>query len=527
MLTTPNPDARRWLRIWRGYWDVAWFAKTFLPDYFRFEYSRMHLELLDLLQYGACHRGRHLVVAAPRGNAKTTVMLLLQCIHAICYGYERYIVIVGQKQSESADKVAMLLDELRQNPHLKAVFGNLAPGLHMGGRLSFTTANGVKVKAISRGQSIRGQQQGGNRPTLMILDDVETLEEVQNPELREATWTWLNRDILPAGQVDGSTNITVIGTCLHDDALLPRLLNQPGWVTRRYRSIESYATQDELWAQWQLLLTDLEDPERETTADRFFYEHHEAMLDGTAVLWPEVEPYDVLMRQRVALGTAAFNAEKQNEPFDPEACIFNMADAHRFHWDGPEQRLTNLARHQSITLSQLHTIYAFWDPTTGEAVNGDYGAIVVAGKDANGYHYVLDAWLGQQTIDAQMAACETLYQQWQYSRLYVESNGFQVMLWNMMKDRLESCQDGPRVYKASSTQNKNMRIAQLQPLVASGQVIFRDDLDHRLIEQLSYFPSATYDDGPDALAGVISKLYSRLDPTLPRERPRRRRANRR
>ena len=46
------------------------------------------------------------------------------------------------------------------------------------------------------------------------------------------------------------------------------------------------------------------------------------MLDGTDVLWPEVEDYYYLMKMRVSDGPAFFDSEKQNEPVNPEDCLF-------------------------------------------------------------------------------------------------------------------------------------------------------------------------------------------------------------
>ena len=55
------------------------------------------------------------------------------------------------------------------------------------------------------------------------------------------------------------------------------------------------------------------------------------MLEGTRVLWPELEDYHALMVMREREGKASFQSEKQNEPIDPEQCVF---DENTFHyWD--------------------------------------------------------------------------------------------------------------------------------------------------------------------------------------------------
>ena len=46
------------------------------------------------------------------------------------------------------------------------------------------------------------------------------------------------------------------------------------------------------------------------------------MLEGTQVLWEEKNSYYALMVSRVTDGEAAFNSELQNEPINPDDCIF-------------------------------------------------------------------------------------------------------------------------------------------------------------------------------------------------------------
>lgn len=47
------------------------------------------------------------------------------------------------------------------------------------------------------------------------------------------------------------------------------------------------------------------------------------MLAGTEVLWEEKLSYYDLMVMKVTEGEASFNSEEQNEPINPEDCVFN------------------------------------------------------------------------------------------------------------------------------------------------------------------------------------------------------------
>src|SRR5690606_17410783 len=116
------------------------------------------------------------------------------------------------------------------------------------------------------GQSIRGKKYGANRPSLIILDDVESQSQAQSPEQRAKLKDWLLKDVIPAGQTDGSSNIIMIGTCLHTESLLSELLVMPGWEAQKYQAVLNDSSQQDLWKTWRSLFTDLSDPNREETA---------------------------------------------------------------------------------------------------------------------------------------------------------------------------------------------------------------------------------------------------------------------
>ena len=74
---------------------------------------------------------------------------------------------------------------------------------------------------------------------------------------------------------------------------------------------------------------------------RAFYEANSLEMDrGAVVLWPAWESLFALMTMRWTMGDYAFRAEKQNEPMDPDLCVFAAQSIH--YWDDEhtdEQRL--------------------------------------------------------------------------------------------------------------------------------------------------------------------------------------------
>lgn len=473
-------------------------------------------------------RGRREAIAAPRGNTKTTFKLKMKTIHAIVYGYESYILILGHAAPDATEKVTQISEELEGNARLIQVYGALAPvrGQGQWGKKAFTTQNGVRVLGRSKGQAIRGTSHGADRPTLIICDDVESPDEVLSPEQRLKTRNWFYKDVSKCGQVNGSTNITVIGTCLHPDSLLSELLRSPGYEASKYQAIISYATRQDLWEHWQSLYTNLSNPNRHTDAKAFYQANEVAMLEGTEVLWPQGEPYEYLMRLRVDEGVASFQSEKQNDPFDPERQLFDLSRINRFRVqfeDGRFQSIHWLDGSNKIVLRDRLKVVAFHDPAMGKKAGKtsepDFAAIVVVAKDPDGYLYCLDAYIKRDPLSQQIENAYQLHAKWGFEMLYFEDNGFQSQIKGLYKEQNNlRPEEFIRVKGKTNTDNKHKRISTLEPNITYGWLLFAESLNPQLLDQLRQFPTG-YDDGPDALQGAVSKLQHRNDKIRNQEGP--------
>lgn len=518
-----NPKALDWLAYQRGYFDLAFFARYFFNHHCRFPFSAMHLDFCRSEAHPET-RGRREAIAAPRANAKTTFKLLIKAIHAIVYQYESFILVIGHSAPEAEEKVQSILDELENNQRLIRVFGSLAPvrghlkGKGQWGKRKFVTQNGVRVVAKSRGQQIRGIKHGANRPSLIICDDIESPDGVLSPEQRLKTRNWFYKDVLKCGQVDGSTNVIVIGTCLHPESLLSELLQSPGFTASRYQAILSYANRQDLWETWKALYINLSNPNRHSDAQAFFLDHQEEMLLGSAVLWPEGEPYEYLMRLRVDEGVASFQSEKQNAPFDPELQLFDMSKAKRFKVsveDGELQMIQWLdGSDKKVYPSDLVEMVAFHDPAlgkkAGQVSEPDFAAIVVVALDKDGYLYCLDAYIEKEAPSKQIQRAFQLFDHWGFDKLCLEENHFQELM-KVLYQEINHQRPAAmmRIKGVHQHENKYKRISMLEPEISNGYLLFSESLNPRLIEQLTMFPTS-YDDGPDALHGAVSQLKRRI-----------------
>ena len=503
-----QPETVNTLAYVRGFQDFRYFVNYFFPHHCQHTFSRMHAAFFEdeaLPDQRGC---RH-VIAAPRGHAKTTFKVLFKAIHAIVYGYEPFILVIGHSASEAQGKVQNILDELQGNSRLISVFGDLAPSQKHRSRKGFVTRNGIRIMAKSKGQQVRGLIHGQHRPSLILCDDIESLEGTLTPEQRLKTRNWFFKDILKCGPVDGTGNITVVGTCLHPESLLCELLQSPGWQAQKYQAVERFSEHESLWEQWKSIYTDLSNSNRQAEALAFYETHQEAMLAGTQVLWPTGESYLQLMRMRLDEGQASFYSEKQNDPLDPERQLFDMKLAKRFRitdeglfWlDGSEK---------FVPWEALEKIIAFHDPALGKKPGQhsepDYAAIVVVGQDRDGYLYALDCYLDKAAPAIQIQKALSLQVKWQFEHLYLEENHFQQLMKPLYEQALEQAgKIQARVIGVLQHQNKYQRISTLEPDITNGHLLFAEGIHPRLMDQMTLFPTS-YDDGPDALQGAVAQL---------------------
>lgn len=475
------------------------FAQLYLTTQCCKPFSRMHDELFELLAGMIAKRDARLAVAAPRGHAKSTIVSLAFVLWCVLYQKEKFILIVCATSDQADSLLKDIKDELRQNPLLLQDFPEVYAQKASPWRKSrVQLPNGAMIRACGAGQGIRGTKHGANRPGLIVVDDLEDPEGVISQEQREKLRDWFTGTLMHTGRP--GTNIVVVGTVLHHDSLLSNLTKangSPGWTRRRYKALINYSDHPNLWETWSAIFRDREDYEEKSgpeAADVYFAAHRKDMLAGTKALWPQHEDYHALMVMREREGQASFQSEKQNEPIDPELCVFSEEKMH--FWDDEFDDVNALVE----SFGGKGVFYGACDPSLGRRTRrGDYTAIVILFQPEDSRtNYVIAADLARRKPD------DTIQRIIQFARMYsfrdfaVESNQFQeVMVSNLTRSAKEAGVSLSLIPLKNSS-NKVKRIEALEPEVTQGIIRFcrRHSL---LLDQMRQFPFAGHDDGPDAL----------------------------
>ncbi|MBR4880199.1 MAG: phage terminase large subunit [Clostridia bacterium] len=482
--------------------DVRLFGSHYLSHYFTLRSPPFHRELGKLwLKYiqkstnfdkSLTSKGSRLAIAAPRGHAKSTVMSLQNVLHAALYGYKKYILLISDTESQAVSFLDCIKCELEDNEKIIEDFGNQKGKVWKSS--SITLVNGCKIEALGSGQKIRGRRNGERRPDLIILDDIENDEDVRSPEQRRKLESWFFSAVSKAG--DYYTDILVIGTVLHKDSLLSRLLKNPVYTSRLYRAVIEFSMSDK-WKTWENILCNLSDDNRLKKAQRYFSLNRDDMLLGTKVLWKDKLPYDELMMIKLSDGDASFNTEMQNSPIDRTTALF------------PQSWFSYYNPFDEDFASGDYDFYGFCDPSLGKSISSDYSAIITLAKNRRtGVFYVENADVMRRhpdvIIEDIIENARRIGREYgkRYASFGIETNQFQ---W-MLKEELASRSAKAGLYlplcEINSAGDKELRIQSLQPFVKNGYVRFQQS-QTVLLEQLWDFPYGAHDDGPDALEGCL------------------------
>ena len=484
--------------------DLAFFGNAYLPHYFSKPSPKFHYELDKIWTDGVlkgfnpytqpkivnAQPGCHHAVAAPRGHAKSTNLTFKDDLHAVLYRYKHYILILSDTYPQAASFLEAISDELEENEAITEDFGNIVGNVWREDVI--VTKTKIKIQAKGAGQKVRGLKHKNWRPDLIVLDDIENDENVRTPEQREKLKNWFYKAVSKC--VDTYTDFVYIGTVLHYDSLLVNVMNNPEYNSVKYKAVLNFSASP-LWNIWETILTNKNNKNRKTEALAFFNKNKQSMLKGTKVLWEEKLSYYDLMFMKVSEGAASFNSEEQNEPIDPEDCLFNKEN---FDYYNP---------HDINFSDKDFNFYGFVDPSLGKSKKSDFSAIITIAKSrSTGYMYVADADVDRRLpsviIDAVLGKAVWIKKAYgkKYKAFGCETNQFQYFLKTELAK--ESARRGIYlpIREVQQTSDKVMRIETLQPDIDNKYIKFNRQ-HKRLLEQLEFFPMADHDDGPDALEG--------------------------
>lgn len=299
-----------------------------------------HKEMWEL----CCSTAPKVAIAAPRGHAKSTAITHAYILAMMLFKVKRFCLLVSDTEGQAAEFLGDIKAELTGNDALKKTFGIQKILKDTETNIIVMFKDGEKFRIIAKGseQKVRGLKWHGKRPDLIVGDDLENDEIVMNPERREKFRRWLMNALLPCGS--DTCWIRIVGTILHLDSALQRLLNDPTW-------------------------------------EHLFYEAHN--VDFTEILWPQQFSQKRLLDIRAGYEAQndldGYSQEYLNRPVATGNSFFNSDYFRDFERD----------KHDNPLLPNME-YYAAADFAISEKEKADYTVILVAGVDPEGIVHVVD-----------------------------------------------------------------------------------------------------------------------------------------
>lgn len=488
----PQSIAERRANVFDPVGGFKYFLAHYVPHYIRNpELSELHKYLHKVLPEVASNPESCLeAIAAPRGEAKSTIVSQLYTIWRIITAKTHYTLIVMDSIDQAYPMLEAIKAELDSNPRIKIDF----PEVFGQGRVwqagSIITANNIKIQVAGAGKKLRGLRHGAYRPDLVVLDDIENDENVRSPEQRDKLHTWLKKTIMPLGAAGEKLDIIYIGTILHHDSVLNRTLDNPAWRSARFKAILKFPDNMALWDEWEALFK----AKRLDEAEAFYQKNKKKMDKGAIVSW-KARPIIVLMKIRARDGHDAFDSEYQNDPTASEDAPFHNS-LHYWH-----------------TLPNNLLYFGACDPSLGKfGKQRDPSAIGIGGFDReNGILYIVKMLIKKRLPDRIISDIIELQRQYMCIAWAIESVQFQEFLRTELVKRSAKMGVPVPAVPVHPHADKELRIEALQPHCANGLILFHTE-QTTVIDQFKHFPKGGHDDGCDCVEMLqkIAQQYGQI-----------------
>jgi predicted phage terminase large subunit-like protein len=304
-----------------------------------------------------CSNNKMVALAAPRGHAKTTGMTVSYGLATLLFRERKFMLLVSDTESQAAMFLGYFKEQLQENKPLVELFGLKR---NEKGQVQFVKEtetdiivemeDGHKFRVIAKGaeQKLRGLIWSGTRPDIILCDDMENDELVMNKDRREKMRKWFYSALLPC--ISSKGIIRVVGTILHMDSLLERLMPKP---------YDRWSHQEplKLWSET-----------RRNGWTSIKYRAHSD--DFTYVLWPEKHSKESLQQKReeyIGMGMPdVYSQEYLNIPLDESVAYFKRNDFNHITEEDAKLQLT---------------YYITVDLAISEADRADYSVFIIAGVD--------------------------------------------------------------------------------------------------------------------------------------------------
>lgn len=271
--------------------------------------AEIHYKLADKF-FGA---NKQVVIESFRGSAKSTIMLWFIIYAAVNgkvhnFGVVNFIAFVGDSAENGVKNFFRnVVSKIDKSELLQSL---VTIGRKTDGELELINVEGhqLNVKGFGMKTNIRGVTYKGDRPDMVVLDDVTTNEALTSEIIQKTINDNFYKAIVPALHPT-RYRIYVIGTPISENDLLHQLTQNEQWLVHKFPICEKFpCTKEEFKGNWE---------------DRFPYEAVREKYEMFKASGKLQDFYQEYMLQITDLSTLLVD-EEDIRWFDPSIVVKNL-----------------------------------------------------------------------------------------------------------------------------------------------------------------------------------------------------------
>lgn len=269
------------------YADSRKTAKVFFPKRFYRPFTSVHDEVFKLIDKKPGDPGykpRKLIVL-PRGLGKTSIANMLLPAKKALFQETHYIVPVSATADLAQQQSENMKSKILNNKRIETLFGDMTTNtlnkkqwvVRVGGAEGDEDSYEICFMPRGSGQQIRGLLYEDYRPGLIVVDDLEDPEDLLSEKQRAKQKRWFWGDLMQS--VDnyapvGEWEVIVIGTVVHENALITDLMESDDWDKAIFRLCdEDLKSNIPEWASDEWVKNKYEELKREGQVSTFYREY--------------------------------------------------------------------------------------------------------------------------------------------------------------------------------------------------------------------------------------------------------------
>ena len=299
--------------------DPVLFLRTYFPTTFFQPFTPDRTEMIQSI-VNAARYGGDFAIAGPRGEGKTR-LAIYGALYLMVAQLSTFPIVIGKSQSKSVNELKTIKERLQQSERLIADFPEVGVPFKAVGAWSSrarmqtvagvptnielaadhvifptiplhrlpdewnpdwgTQASGQIMSCLGVDGPIRGTNYRDQRPTLAILDDIESKESAHSDTVIETNETIIEKDVGGLGGSGRRVSRVMLCTTQNRKCIAYKYTDReqkPSWNGQRFRKMVKKPARSDMWDEYieKRIQKQKDDPDARA-AHRFYRDNRELM----------------------------------------------------------------------------------------------------------------------------------------------------------------------------------------------------------------------------------------------------------